>query len=81
MGKAKPTKVTKEELSEIQKIVKAINNIQMDIANLELQKARGISAVFELREKLSKNQDKLKEKYGEVNINITDGTIKEQENE
>tara|TARA_R100001530_G_scaffold125173_1_gene93593 strand:+ start:2330 stop:2587 length:258 start_codon:yes stop_codon:yes gene_type:complete len=80
MAKAKPTKVTKDELLELQNIVKMVNNAQMDIGNLEIQKASAISAAFEFRGNLVANQKKLKEKYGDVNINITDGTIKGKEN-
>ena len=80
MAKAKPTQVTKEELVNIQNIVKTINNVQMDIGNLEIQKASAISAAMEFRGNLMANQKKLKEKYGDVNINITDGSIKEKEN-
>jgi len=80
MAKAKPTKVTKDELIELQGVVKMINNAQLEIGNLEMQKTSAISAVFEFRETLVANQKKLKEKYGDVHVNITDGSIKDKEN-
>ena len=79
MAKAEPTKITKEELVEMQEIVKNINGIQMEIGGLELQKARAVSAIFEWRGKLAENQNKLQLKYGDVNINIIDGSIKAKE--
>ena len=51
----------------------------MDIGNLELQKSRLVNAVAGMRKELSENQLKLKEKYGDVNIDITDGSIKPAE--
>ena len=59
MAKAKPTKVTKEELAEMREIVQNINGIQMDIGSLEVQKARALSAILEWRGKLIENQNKL----------------------
>jgi hypothetical protein len=79
MAKAKPTKVTKEELAEMREIVQNINGIQMDIGSLEVQKARALSAILEWRGKLIENQNKLKLKYGDVNISIADGSIKSEE--
>tara|TARA_Y100000401_G_scaffold104872_1_gene97048 strand:+ start:12127 stop:12396 length:270 start_codon:yes stop_codon:yes gene_type:complete len=78
-SKTKPTKVTQDELNFIQNVVRAINNAQMDIGNLELQKSRLVNAVAGMRKELSENQLKLKEKYGDVNIDITDGSIKPAE--
>ena len=79
MAKAEPTKITKEELVEMREIVQNINGIQMEIGGLELQKARAVSATFEWRGKLVENQNKLQLKYGDVNINIIDGSIKAKE--
>ncbi len=79
MAKAKTTKVTKEELTELQEVIKTINSIQMEIGNFEVQKTRALSAIMEGRAKLAELQNKLKEKYGDVNVNINDGTIKENQ--
>jgi|TARA_R100001463_G_scaffold128461_1_gene186921 hypothetical protein len=78
-NKIKPTKITQEELIELQGTVKAINNIQMDLGSIEVQKAQMIGAALKFRDKLSEKQNNLKEKYGNVNIDITDGSIKPAE--
>jgi uncharacterized protein YecA (UPF0149 family) len=78
MAKAKTTKVTEQELKELQEVIKTINSIQMEIGNFEVQKTRALSAIMEGRAKLAEVQNKLKEKYGDVNVNINDGTITEQ---
>jgi hypothetical protein len=73
------TKVTDEELTNLQNVVKAINKVQIDIGQLEIQKAQMIGAALKFRDKLSEDQSKLKDKYGNVNVNIHDGTIKPAE--
>jgi len=75
-AKAKPTQVTKDELKSIQDKVNAINNAQMQIGGLEVQKNVGIERLKTFQNELKVVQDVLEKKYGPVNVNITDGTIK-----
>jgi len=77
----KPEKISEEELTELQRIVSAINRLQFDIGTLEAQKHGALHALFEGNEKLNEIQDKFNEKYGSNNINIGDGTINYDTNE
>ena len=66
-------KVTKDELKSIQDKVNAINQVQMQIGGLEVQKTVGIERLKAFQDELSVIQAGLEKKYGQVNVNITDG--------
>jgi len=76
---AKATKITKSELEELQTSIRHINDVQMQIGTAEMQKANMISKVMVLQQTLVTFQDKLKEKYGDVVVNINDGNLKPRE--
>tara|TARA_X000001382_G_scaffold92319_2_gene66859 strand:- start:538 stop:804 length:267 start_codon:yes stop_codon:yes gene_type:complete len=72
-------KITDEELKLIQEQVQVINNLQMQIGGLEMQKQIAVLTVQKSQGELSQLQNTLEEKYGKVSVNLTDGTIKEIE--
>ena len=79
--KAKPTQVTKEELKTMQDYVAAINQTQMQVGSFEYQKIQLIQKMGALESKLTEFNTGLQKKYGNVSVNITDGSIKEKVNE
>ena len=70
------TKITEEELKGIQEKVGKINQLQMQVGGLEVQKTIGIENIKTVQGELTKLQNELEEKYGKVSINLQDGTIK-----
>lgn len=72
-------KITDEELQLIQEKVNQINNLQMQVGGLEVQKATALGLLRQSQTELGKTQEMLEEKYGKVSVNLTDGTIKEIE--
>jgi hypothetical protein len=74
-------KIKKEELEEIQGFVNQINRGQLSIGQLETQKHALLHQIAEVQGSLKECQDKLEKEYGKVNVNITDGTITELEEE
>ena len=72
-------KITDEELKLIQEQVQVINNLQMQIGGLEMQKQIAVLTVQKSQGELQQLQNTLEEKYGKVSVNLTDGTIKEIE--
>ena len=76
-AKAKPTKVTKDELKVIQDLVSGINQTQMDVGGLAFQQQLGIQKINTLQEQLKMTSTKLEEKYGKVSVNIADGSLKQ----
>ncbi len=79
--KPKAEKVTTEQLQELQTVVKAINQGQRELGMIETQKHNILHEVMQLQGMVQNLQQKFKEEYGSVDVNIADGTIKYEENE
>tara|TARA_Y100001972_G_C7612687_1_gene307160 strand:+ start:628 stop:891 length:264 start_codon:yes stop_codon:yes gene_type:complete len=80
MAKNKAKKITGKELTEMQGIVKAINQSQLQLGNIEMQKLEAANYAFKCRAELQGFNQTLQEKYGEVNVSIVDGTITPMKN-
>ena len=70
-------KVTDEELKSVQEKVALINQVQMQVGGLEVQKAIAIETLKARQQELQVIQTSLEEKYGKVSVNLQDGTISE----
>ena len=75
------SKITEEQLKELQGLVGSIQQGQSQIGGLELQKNDLFVQVKEVQAKLTDFQKTLEEEYGQVSISIEDGSIKEIEEE
>ena len=75
------TKLTAEELKNIQDKVTVINRLQMDIGGLEVQKINAVAKLKEGQQALQIVQEGLEKKYGKVSVNINDGSLKDIEDE
>ena len=76
-----PKKITDNQLTKLQGLVKAINETQAEVGMIETRKHNLLHQVLKLQELLEKLQQEFKEQYGDADININDGTIKPKENE
>ena len=72
----RPEKITKEQLSKMQNVVRAINEGQQQLGMLESQKHAMLHDVMQLQGVIGEIQQELKEEYGNIDINISDGAIK-----
>ena len=70
-------KITDEELKSVQEKVALINQSQMQVGGLEVQKAIAIESLKARQQELQVIQTSLEEKYGKVSVNLQDGTISE----
>ena len=77
----KPEKISEEQLKELQTVVTAINKLQFDIGQMEVQKHNAMHALFQGNDKLNQMQESFKEQYGTNDINIQDGIINYKEDE
>ena len=77
----KPEKISEEQLKELQTVVTAINKLQFDIGQMEVQKHNAMHALFQGNDKLNQMQESFKEQYGTNDINIQDGVINYKEDE
>ena len=75
--KTKDLKVTSDELQDLQSLVTAVNRLRMQIGELEINKSMAIERFNQFRKDLNELEAKLKNKYGEVSVNVEDGTLKE----
>jgi len=74
-------KLSEVELKELKEVIDKINEVQMQIGGLELQKQELILLGGAAKLALSETQKKLEETYGQVSIDIQNGEIKENESD
>ena len=77
----KPSKITNEELNQVQSVVNDINRAQLEIGSFESKKHNLLHHVFTLQEKINSIQVELEKIYGTADINIQDGTINHNKDE
>jgi uncharacterized protein YpuA (DUF1002 family) len=70
-------KISEEELKSVQDKVSLINQAQMQVGGLEVQKNIVMEQLKASQGELQVIQADLEKKYGKVSVNLTDGTIKE----
>jgi|TARA_R100001082_G_scaffold47517_1_gene25387 exonuclease VII small subunit len=76
-----PKKITEFQLKELQEIVNRINSAQLNLGQSESQKYALLQGIQGLQKQLLEKQKSLQEEYGDVNINIQDGSITPREDE
>ena len=74
-------KIKDEQLTKLQGLVNYINNLQMELGQVEARKYDIIGMLPSARKDLNDFQKELESEYGNVSININDGTIKQAEDE
>ena len=77
----KVQEIKKKELTELQDLVKNFNQHQLKLGELEIEKHQILHGASKVQEDLQKFQDGLREEYGDITININDGSFEKIENE
>ncbi|MDB3913326.1 hypothetical protein N9378_00550 [Flavobacteriaceae bacterium] len=72
----KPKAISEEQLGKVQNILAAINKLHSDIGKLEAQKHSMLHTLAQGNDQLGTIQKEIREEYGEVDIDIQDGSIK-----
>lgn len=67
-------KITEEQLQKLQNIVSTLNQAQMQLGQLEVEKHTLLHQTGEIQNQLREFQKELEEEYGKVSVNIQDGT-------
>ena len=67
-------KIKKAELTEVQELTKTGQELISSIGTLDYQKHMLYTKLDENTQKLETLKSKLQKKYGDVNINVSDGT-------
>lgn len=73
--KTEVRKITEAELLEVKKYATLINQLQMQIGGVEMQKADLVAEMSRVRSSMQDMQNGLMATYGDVTIDLTDGTI------
>lgn len=73
--KTEVRKITDAELQEVTQYATAINQVQMQIGGVEMQKADLMAEMAKLRAGMQEVQNALMATYGDVTVNLADGTI------
>ena len=74
---SKDQKITKKELETVKEQQKKIQTVVYDLGSLEARKFEISVALKDFTEELNKTKKELEEKYGQVNINLQDGSYEE----
>ena len=74
----KATKITNEELNQVQSVVNNINRAQLEIGTIETRKHSLLHHISVHQEQLAVMQGEFEKIYGTADINIQDGTINYQ---
>jgi len=77
----KPSKITNEELNQVQSVINDINRAQLEVGSMESKKHNLLHHVSMLQEQLNKMQVEFEKTYGTADINIQDGTINHNKDE
>ena len=75
LKKEKPSKITNEELNQVQSVINDINRAQLEVGSFESKKHSLLHHKAQLQEKLGEIQVDFEKTYGTADINIQDGTI------
>ena len=68
-------KLTKEELQNLVEVQQKLNNITLNLGNAELAKQVMFTEYSKVKVDFDAVAKELEEKYGQVNVNLTDGSI------
>ena len=74
---SKESKITKEELKNLQELVAKLNSASSQLGNIEMQKHQLLHASQTLQSDMAEMQKSLEETYGKVSVNIQDGPYQE----
>ena len=77
--KAKPEKITDEQLTKVQDKVNGIIRSQLEIGNIEVRKHEMMHQIAGLRDNLTLLQGEFEKEYGTFDIDIQTGVINYKE--
>ena len=73
----KENKITEEELKTIKGQQQQIQNVVFDLGSIEARKIELSDVLKQVNVALNNTKKELEEKYGQVNIDLKDGSYKE----
>ena len=77
----KVNKIEEQELTKVKEQTGKIQQCVLDLGSLEVKKTEIMQAYSGFLKELDVTKKELEEKYGQVNINLTDGSYEEVKEE
>ena len=74
--KPKAEKLPEDQLKEIQQTITVANRMKLEVGNIEARKHAILHELDTVNSKITEFNDKLKEEYGNVDVDIATGTIR-----
>ncbi len=74
---SKDSKITEKELETIKEQQQKIQTVVYDLGALEAKKFEISAALKEFNEALNETKKELEEEYGQININLQDGSYED----
>tara|TARA_R100001224_G_scaffold111347_1_gene91237 strand:+ start:23 stop:319 length:297 start_codon:yes stop_codon:yes gene_type:complete len=74
--KPKVEKLPEDQLKEIQQTITVANRMKLEVGNIEARKHAILHELDTVNSKITEFNDKLKEEYGNVDVDIATGTIR-----
>jgi hypothetical protein len=74
--KAKAEKLPEDQLKEIQQTITVANRMKLEVGNIEARKHAILHELDTVNSKITDFNDKLREEYGNVDVDIATGTIR-----
>ena len=77
----RPQNITADELKKLQELINLIRQGEMQLGNIETKKHSLLHQIVGVQEQVNLLQVEFEKTYGKVDINVTDGSIKYNEDE
>lgn len=70
-------KLSEEQLNELNQLVNTIKFVGNKVTELSVEKSRAVDAYKQLQESLEEMKGKIREEFGDVDIDLQTGEVKE----
>jgi len=72
-------KISEEQLNELNRLVNTIKFVSQKVTELSVEKSLAVDAYKQLQESLEEMKGKIREEFGDVDIDLQTGEVKESE--
>ena len=72
-------KISEEQLNELNRLVNTIKFVSQKVTELSVEKSLAVDAYKQLQESLEEMKGKIREEFGDVDIDLQTGEVKKAE--
>jgi len=74
-------KLSEEQLTELNNIIKNLKYLDSQIASMRVEESRAVDAYKQLLDQLEAQKETIRNEYGDVEIDLSTGELKESKQE